>query len=148
MSWSSTIDNSLRYGRLRKVGLRLQPGLSHLTFTLAWRKPLSFFCQSNSSSAIYPTSHSFNFASSWLHSDLVSGSHLPLLLRGPRWTFHDLNIACHLPSTHNMANEEQRKAFAAYMGGGGSNSTTGAGQPIPQYPGSVTNPASQYLFNV
>ncbi|KAF2626807.1 hypothetical protein BU25DRAFT_440422 [Macroventuria anomochaeta] len=45
-----------------------------------------------------------------------------------------------------MANEEQRKAFAAYMGGG-SGSTASAGQPIPQYPGSVANPANQYLFN-
>jgi len=49
-----------------------------------------------------------------------------------------------------MANEEQRKAFAAYMGGGGGggSSTASVGQPIPQYPGSVANPASQYLFNV
>ncbi|KAJ4992113.1 hypothetical protein SVAN01_02434 [Stagonosporopsis vannaccii] len=46
-----------------------------------------------------------------------------------------------------MANEEQRKAFAAYMSSGGS-STASAGQPVPQYPGSVANPASQYLFNV
>ncbi|XPS70620.1 hypothetical protein M3J09_002825 [Ascochyta lentis] len=47
-----------------------------------------------------------------------------------------------------MANEEQRKAFAAYMGGGSSSgSTASAGQPMPQYPGSVANPASQYLFN-
>ncbi|KAJ8112366.1 hypothetical protein OPT61_g5247 [Boeremia exigua] len=46
-----------------------------------------------------------------------------------------------------MANEEQRKAFAAYMGGG-SGSTASAGQPIPQYPGSVASPANQYLFNV
>ncbi|KAF3046454.1 hypothetical protein E8E12_009560 [Didymella heteroderae] len=48
-----------------------------------------------------------------------------------------------------MANEEQRKAFAAYMGGGGGGSSSAsAGQPIPQYPGLVANPASQYLFNV
>ncbi|KAF3049087.1 hypothetical protein E8E11_005873 [Didymella keratinophila] len=49
-----------------------------------------------------------------------------------------------------MANEEQMKAFAAYMsgGGGGGSSTASAGQPIPQYPGSVANPASQCLFNV
>ncbi|KAH6638191.1 hypothetical protein C7974DRAFT_451479 [Boeremia exigua] len=46
-----------------------------------------------------------------------------------------------------MANEEQRKAFAAYMGGG-SSSTASVGQQIPPYPGSVANPASQYLFNV
>jgi len=32
--------------------------------------------------------------------------------------------------------------------GGGSGSTASAGQPIPQYPGSVANPANQYLFNV
>ncbi|KAF1932238.1 uncharacterized protein M421DRAFT_1889 [Didymella exigua CBS 183.55] len=47
-----------------------------------------------------------------------------------------------------MANDEQRKAFAAYMGGGGSSSAASAGQPIPQYPGSVADPANQYLFNV
>lgn len=45
-----------------------------------------------------------------------------------------------------MANEEQRKAFAAYMGGGGS--IASAGQPVPQYPGTVANPPNQYLFDV
>src|SRR5690242_9443931 len=48
---------------------------------------------------------------------------------------------------YNMANEEQRKAFAAYMGGG-SSSTASAAQSVPQYPGSVANPAGQYLLNV
>ncbi|KAF3001514.1 hypothetical protein E8E13_009182 [Curvularia kusanoi] len=45
-----------------------------------------------------------------------------------------------------MANEEQRKAFAAYMGRG-NDSTASGGQPLPQYPGSVANPANAHLFN-
>ncbi|KAF1837481.1 hypothetical protein BDW02DRAFT_645320 [Decorospora gaudefroyi] len=61
-----------------------------------------------------------------------------------------------------MANEEQRRAFASYMGrsaASGSNvgqqnqnqsQGQGQGQPIPQYPGSVAQPGNlnPYLFNV
>ena len=48
-----------------------------------------------------------------------------------------------------MANEEQRKAFAAYMGRSNA-STASAGQALPQYPGSVAQPAAgnQHLYNV
>ncbi|KAF1940250.1 hypothetical protein EJ02DRAFT_435742 [Clathrospora elynae] len=51
-----------------------------------------------------------------------------------------------------MANEEQRRAFASYMGAAGGSSGQGQsqGQSIPQYPGSVANPGNPnpYLFNV
>jgi hypothetical protein len=51
-----------------------------------------------------------------------------------------------------MANEEQRKAFASYMGaaaGGNNGQSQSQGQPIPQYPGSVAQPSQNpYLFNV
>ncbi|KAJ4372090.1 hypothetical protein N0V83_003863 [Neocucurbitaria cava] len=39
-----------------------------------------------------------------------------------------------------MANEEQRKAFEAYMGN--ASASNSQGQPIPQYPGSVANPGN------
>ncbi|KAF1842672.1 uncharacterized protein K460DRAFT_132854 [Cucurbitaria berberidis CBS 394.84] len=42
-----------------------------------------------------------------------------------------------------MANEEQRRAFASYMGTAGASN----GQSIPQYPGAVANPGNPYTFN-
>ncbi|KAH7372342.1 hypothetical protein BKA66DRAFT_611063 [Pyrenochaeta sp. MPI-SDFR-AT-0127] len=47
-----------------------------------------------------------------------------------------------------MANEEQRRAFASYMGTAGGNDRQGKGQPISQYPGVITSPGNPYLFNV
>lgn len=53
-----------------------------------------------------------------------------------------------------MASEEQRRAFASYMGVAGANNgqsqsqNQSQGQPIPQYPGSVANPGNPYLYNV
>ncbi|KAI8940422.1 hypothetical protein NX059_004110 [Plenodomus lindquistii] len=53
-----------------------------------------------------------------------------------------------------MANEEQRRAFASYMGVSTSAAGTGTaqaqsqGQPVPQYPGVVAQPAHPFLFNV
>ncbi|CAO2656648.1 Nn.00g054510.m01.CDS01 [Neocucurbitaria sp. VM-36] len=47
-----------------------------------------------------------------------------------------------------MANEEQRRAFASYMGSASANNTPGQGQPIPQYPGAVANPGNPYLYTV
>ncbi|KAI2479069.1 hypothetical protein Ptr902_09280 [Pyrenophora tritici-repentis] len=48
-----------------------------------------------------------------------------------------------------MANEEQSRAFQAYMsrtGGNGAQSQS-QGQPIPQYPGSFAQPGNQHLYN-
>ncbi|CBX95701.1 predicted protein [Plenodomus lingam JN3] len=51
-----------------------------------------------------------------------------------------------------MANEEQRRAFASYMGvrtpTAGSSQGQIQGHPVAQYPGAVAQPAHPYLFNV
>lgn len=48
-----------------------------------------------------------------------------------------------------MANEEQRRAFASYMGVGtqAAGTSQSQGQPVPQYPGAVANPAHPYLLH-
>ncbi|KAH9878954.1 hypothetical protein J1614_002389 [Plenodomus biglobosus] len=51
-----------------------------------------------------------------------------------------------------MANEEQKRAFASYMGvstpATGTSQGQSQGQPVPQYPGAVAQPAHPYLLNV
>lgn len=47
-----------------------------------------------------------------------------------------------------MANEEQKKAFALYMGTAGTGNGQSQGQSIPQYPGAVASPGNPYLVNV
>ena len=70
------------------------------------------------------------------------------LFHGPSSTEVELQDS-HLP-TSTMANEEQRRAFASYMGSASANNTQGqaGGQPIPQYPGAVANPGNPYLYAV
>jgi hypothetical protein len=77
---------------------------------------------------------------------------LPVQPIAPRGTFPNLSHVT-FPHKRDMANEEQRKAFAAYMGRSNA-STASAGQALPQYPGSVAQPGNQHepgnqhLYNV
>ncbi|KAF2132854.1 hypothetical protein P153DRAFT_261956, partial [Dothidotthia symphoricarpi CBS 119687] len=42
-----------------------------------------------------------------------------------------------------MANEEQRRAFASYMG----TASSGGGQAVPEYPGAVAQPGNPFLYS-
>ena len=103
---------------------REEKELEHLSFTLIH---YLVFCSSLS----HTHTHTFSLSLSLsLCAHLLA---LPYRTTRPR-----------SPATHTMANEEQRRAFASYMGNNGANHGHGA----PQWPGAGASHGSPYLSSV